>query len=582
MRPWAGRPNKALSLREIQSEQKAQKAQEDEDKNDVALQAALKASVADTYPSPKTPVAPPRACLVCTYENDKMESLVCEMCGTELPPISDSKMCSADMSSVDATADRTSRSSVASCVPEGIVSCEDEDIQLARALQEEEDHLIAKATAKRAARDSNARIQVEGTLAQRRDPNWRHRHESVSILHRDYGISDDACHGDDEYNHDGEEDGRYDDHRSRTGWRAGDANSLDPRAHGVEYLVLENGTIITKHDPELAARQNVLDAARHLSCMGDISNLSTPHLSSSSSVELKLPNTAYNALKKGIKRADGNVKKGVAQKGRMEKEERATREGVLDDGTRRLILRLINRGALDEVTGAVKTGKESRIYHALGNTQVLRNLRRQMAHHFKRPMATSKSAEDGSSTNVTSEDRVELASSQSLEDDYGDECRVVALEVLEELLHAVTSMAHTVERGTVDTCDTNNTDEYIFMSSPTLGKVKRRNQHKKSKEGAPLLPMTVVESDTEIVPGKEAVAIKVYFTSLNTFSNRVAYIEGDPRYRKFDFKKTGDVEGRSARSCLEKIGSRRLIQLWADKEFRNLCRAKKAGIPVMN
>ena len=55
MRPWAGRPNKALSLREIQSEQKAQKAQEDEDKNDVALQAALKASVADTYPSPKTP-----------------------------------------------------------------------------------------------------------------------------------------------------------------------------------------------------------------------------------------------------------------------------------------------------------------------------------------------------------------------------------------------------------------------------------------------------------------------------------------------------------------------------------------------
>ena len=62
----------------------------------------------------------------------------------------------------------------------------------------------------------------------------------------------------------------------------------------------------------------------------------------------------------------------VAQKGRVAKSERATREGVLDDGTRRLILRLINLGALEEVTGAVKTGKESRVYHGLGSVEELR------------------------------------------------------------------------------------------------------------------------------------------------------------------------------------------------------------------
>ena len=58
-------------------------------------------------------------------------------------------------------------------------------------------------------------------------------------------------------------------------------------------------------------------------------------------------------------------------------------------------------------------------------------------------------------------------------------------------------------------------------------------------------------------------AIKVFKTTLNEFSKRGEYVEGDPRYHaslKFN-KQTG----------------RRMFALWSEKEFRNLCRMHRAG-----
>ncbi|KAI5190481.1 RIO kinase 1 [Nematocida sp. AWRm77] len=59
-----------------------------------------------------------------------------------------------------------------------------------------------------------------------------------------------------------------------------------------------------------------------------------------------------------------------------------------------------------------------------------------------------------------------------------------------------------------------------------------------------------------------AVAIKVYKTSAMVFKDRTKYIEGERRFKKY-----------------AKRNSRKLIQLWAEKEVRNLNRLQKAGIP---
>lgn len=60
------------------------------------------------------------------------------------------------------------------------------------------------------------------------------------------------------------------------------------------------------------------------------------------------------------------------------------------------------------------------------------------------------------------------------------------------------------------------------------------------------------------------VAVKV-FKRIQEFRGRGEYVDGDPRYGRENFKDTS---------------SREKLELWAEKEFRNLLRANKAGVPV--
>jgi len=60
------------------------------------------------------------------------------------------------------------------------------------------------------------------------------------------------------------------------------------------------------------------------------------------------------------------------------------------------------------------------------------------------------------------------------------------------------------------------------------------------------------------------VAVKV-FKRIQEFKGRGAYIDGDPRYHG---KKFRDID------------SREQIELWTEKEYRNLVRANRAGVPV--
>ena len=60
------------------------------------------------------------------------------------------------------------------------------------------------------------------------------------------------------------------------------------------------------------------------------------------------------------------------------------------------------------------------------------------------------------------------------------------------------------------------------------------------------------------------VAIKV-FKRIQEFKGRRNYVDGDPRYHSIKFKNTDP---------------RRQVELWAEKEYRNLIRANRAGVPV--
>jgi len=60
------------------------------------------------------------------------------------------------------------------------------------------------------------------------------------------------------------------------------------------------------------------------------------------------------------------------------------------------------------------------------------------------------------------------------------------------------------------------------------------------------------------------VAVKV-FKRIQEFKGRRNYVDGDPRYHSIKFKNTDP---------------RRQVELWAEKEYRNLIRANRAGVPV--
>jgi serine/threonine-protein kinase RIO1 len=74
----------------------------------------------------------------------------------------------------------------------------------------------------------------------------------------------------------------------------------------------------------------------------------------------------------------------------------------------------------------------------------------------------------------------------------------------------------------------------------------------------------VYHADKGAESGGFDVAIKV-FKKIQEFRNRGYYVDGDPRYGNSSFRNLSSTEQ---------------LELWAEKEFRNLTRASRAGVPV--
>lgn len=256
------------------------------DEGDEALQNALRLSMMTSQTA---------ECAVCTFVNEQATATECEMCGSSL------------------TNTNTTTTTTSDSVPtEPTETNEDADLAFALRLAEEEKQLSAS----------------DDSLSQARsDPMWRARHGVVDRAALDRTLFG----GNDAEEAEAAADGEYE-----------EEEEIDPRAFGVEYITLKDGRIVTKHDPAINGRQNARNAEEHLPGMGDFSGVGKTN--GVCHKEIRLPNTAYNAMKREMKKSmDGGVKKGVAQRGRVAAEQRATREGVLDLSTRKLLLKLINK-----------------------------------------------------------------------------------------------------------------------------------------------------------------------------------------------------------------------------------------------
>lgn len=75
----------------------------------------------------------------------------------------------------------------------------------------------------------------------------------------------------------------------------------------------------------------------------------------------------YNSIRESLRKQHKNEKNGLS--GRVEAEKHATRNGVLDERTERILQKMINRAELDEVHGCVQSGKEAHVYFAIGTDE---------------------------------------------------------------------------------------------------------------------------------------------------------------------------------------------------------------------
>ncbi|TSL40940.1 Serine/threonine-protein kinase RIO3 [Bagarius yarrelli] len=109
--------------------------------------------------------------------------------------------------------------------------------------------------------------------------------------------------------------------------------------------------ITTKHDAEVCGRKNT---ARMDNFGPEV------HVGDGISMDLKLSNHVYNALKRHCQTEQ-------RRSARLhEKKEHSTAEQAVDSKTRLLMYKMVNAGFLENVNGCISTGKESVVFHADG------------------------------------------------------------------------------------------------------------------------------------------------------------------------------------------------------------------------
>nr|CAI5822267.1 unnamed protein product [Callosobruchus analis] len=116
------------------------------------------------------------------------------------------------------------------------------------------------------------------------------------------------------------------------------------------YKVEQNGNVVTKHDMTMSGRKN---ACKLLSFPPEF------HTGDGENFDLKISNKVFNSLKMYSCKEQAR-----RYKIHDRKEEHATAEFGMDEQTRLLLYKLINRQLLERVNGVVSIGKEAVVLHA--------------------------------------------------------------------------------------------------------------------------------------------------------------------------------------------------------------------------
>ena len=233
-----------------------------------------------------------------------------------------------------------------------------------------------------------------------------------------------------------------------------------------------DGQRVSKHDGLIDGLMNSM-SVNELDGAGDMSGLMV-----SNSVSNSLKSFSQKQKQKGVYVGGG---------GRVSsKDSRSTSETVLDESTRLLLFKLIQKNIFDEVHGCIKTGKESNVYHA-----------------------TKKQSLPGIPLSDSLDDKKETDGDTPI-----------------------------IKAGTENTSDL-ETDDKVETSSVT-GSVASSLSH-----------YIFENSDLDY----RDVAVKVFKTTLNEFSNRIDYIKGDHRFSREKYAKNSN----NKRKFIAQVPSRRHV-----------------------
>jgi serine/threonine-protein kinase RIO1 len=587
-----------LSLREVIAEEENNKRQQCEDASDSALQQALALSQIESPPQTKT-------CPICTFIN-KHEAQKCDMCTSHIltevpvsvsknhhesklkqePPTGASDMTDITTTTISVVEDSTSDADFAFALSlsnndtpgeettsTSSIGVHDPSADLAYALslQQEEQ------------RKSTWVNNTEIDLAKQRDPMWQARHGHTDNIGIVFGYeSNRKIIGADDIQDDDEDEDNNDNNNSKKNEKKStyhkkfeieeEEEELDPRKLGVSWIKLSNGKIITKHDQHFNQQKNLTNAMNHLPNMGDLDSSSSSVLNNKSKnylpsklhkSQVNLSNTTYNSMARSVKKANnGNIKKGINQRGRVESSSRATRVGVLDTNTRKVVLALINKGILDEMNGVVKTGKEGSVFHGLGKEQIFNDDDEGDDYDDEEDDDDEEEVDD----NVVKEEEERVEDVKIVE---GEDEQEVGNDVKEEETQndeEDEELLFDFEKiGSTKTCN-DDTSSCSSDHSKQLSASPHKKHHQSSNN--PNMIAKHLSTSSSLTSSSSSltipVAIKVFFTSLDQFSNRIDYIKDDPRYA-----------GRN----ISRLSKRKLLCTWCEKEFRNLCRINRVGIP---
>lgn len=155
----------------------------------------------------------------------------------------------------------------------------------------------------------------------------------------------------DDFESDSEEE-EIEDPRDRVNWDRFD--NIERELHTMPacgYKVTPVGDVITKHDITLNGRVN---ACKLMSLPPEF------HAGDGAEFDLKISNKVYNALRNHSKSEESR-----RRRMRDKREDYATAEFAIDEFTRIILFKLINKQLLKQVNGVISVGKEAVVLHAV-------------------------------------------------------------------------------------------------------------------------------------------------------------------------------------------------------------------------